>query len=268
MLKQRVITATIALLILIPLVWIGNPWFSFFIAAAALLGTFEFYRLVTNCGQGQPLIYLGVPWALALALSPYYQETKILPLVITLPIVISLIWLLCRSSRERAFHDWAWTMAAVFYVGWMLSYWVNLESLVDGRAWVYLALFSTFANDTGAFFIGRAWGKHRLASAISPGKTWEGALGGLLSAIVAIIIVFAILNLFSPLSFKYWQLILLGLLVSIFAQLGDLVESLFKRNMGVKESGKLLPGHGGVLDRLDSLIFVGPVVYYYAWMLG
>ena len=151
----------------------------------------------------------------------------------------------------------------------MLSYWVGLHLLDNGKGWVYLAVFSTFANDTGAFFVGRAWGKHKLASAISPSKTWEGALGGFLSANAGAIIVFLILKLFSPLPLGYWQVILLGCLISLFAQLGDLVESLYKRTMGVKESGNLLPGHGGILDRFDSLIFVGVMVYYYVrWMVA
>ena len=114
------------------------------------------------------------------------------------------------------------------------------------------------------FFVGRRWGKRKLASSISPRKTWEGAIGGLLSGIAGAFIVFAILNVFSPLPLSYWQLILLGFLVSLFAQLGDLVESLLKRNLGAGESGKLLPGHGGILDRFDSLILAGVVVYYYA----
>jgi len=275
MLKQRIAVAAIGLLVIIPVVWFVHPWlFSLLIAAAALIGTFEFYRLVTNCGKGHPLIYFGLFWALALALSPHYQNfsvlnVDVLPLAMTLPIVISLAWLLYRSPQEEAFRSWAWTVAGVLYVGWMLSYWLNLDILVDGRNWVYLALFSTFANDTGAFFVGRARGKHPLAPAISPGKTWEGVLSGLLSAIAAAIIVFTILNLISPFSVEYWQLIILGFLVSLFAQFGDLVESLLKRNMGVKESGKLLPGHGGALDRLDSLIFVGVVVYYYViWVVA
>jgi phosphatidate cytidylyltransferase len=155
----------------------------------------------------------------------------------------------------------------------MLSYWLNLRGLDDGRNWVYLAMLTTFANDTGAYFIGRATGKHKLTPAISPAKTWEGAIGGLASAVVAAVIVATVLKLISvqvgaPFVFGYWQITLLGFLVGLFAQLGDLVESLLKRNMGVKESGNLLPGHGGVLDRFDSLIFVGAVVYYYAvWVL-
>jgi len=266
MFKQRVITAVIVAPIFVFVIWFGLPWFATLIAAVVVVGTFEFYHAVSNSGKGHPLTYFGLLWALALVLSPlslHYRSFNALPLIMTLAVVISLFWLLYRSPREEAFHNWAWTVAGVLYVGWMLSYWVNLRGLEDGMNWVYLALFTTFANDTGAFFVGRAWGKHHLASGISPGKTWEGALGGLLSAIVAAIAISKIPILFSPFPFEHWQLILLSFLISLFAQFGDLVESLFKRNVEAKDSGKLLPGHGGILDRFDSLIFTGVVVYYY-----
>jgi phosphatidate cytidylyltransferase len=267
MLKDRVITAGVGVPIIILAIWFGDPWFSLLIAAAALAGTYEFYHMA-NFDRKEPLLYLGLLWSLALVLSPHYGNSDVLPIVITVTVVISLIWLLLRSSREKTFRDWAWTIAGALYVGWMLSFWLNLRGLSDGRNWVYLAMLTTFANDTGAYFIGRARGKHKLAPMISPAKTWEGAMGGLISAILATIVIAMVLNLISPFTFEYWQIIFLGFLVSLFAQLGDLVESLLKRNMGVKESGVLLPGHGGILDRFDSLIFVGVVVYYYViWVV-
>ncbi len=267
MLKQRVITAAIGIPIIILTVWFGDPWFSLLIAAATLAGTFEFYRMA-GLNKREPLTYFGLLWVVALVLNPHYNPHA-LPILMSAAMVISLVWLLCCSPRERAFHNWAWLVAGVLYVGWMLSYWLNLRFLDDMGSWVYLAIFTTFANDSGAFFVGRKWGKHHLASTISPGKTWEGVIGGLLSAIVAVIAISKIPILFSPAPFTYWQIILLGFLISLFAQLGDLVESLLKRNTGVKESGKLLPGHGGVLDRFDSLIFVGAMVYYYAiWVMA
>jgi phosphatidate cytidylyltransferase len=269
MLKQRVTTAAVGVPLVILAIWFGDPWpwFTLLIAAAALAGTYEFYHMA-NFDRKEPLIYLGLLWALALVLSPHYRNPDVLPIVITATMLVSLIGLLLRPPREKAFHDWAWAIVGALYVGWMLSYWLNLRGLEDGRNWVYLAMLTTFANDTGAFFIGRARGKHKLAPTISPAKTWEGALGGLISAIMAAIVIAMVLNLISPFTFKYWQIILLGFLVSLFAQLGDLVESLLKRNMGVKESGSLLPGHGGILDRFDSLIFIGAVVYYYViWVV-
>jgi phosphatidate cytidylyltransferase len=272
MLKHRVITAVVGVPVVILANWFGDPWFSLLIAAVALAGTYEFYH-IANFDRREPLIYLGLLWSLALVLSPHYRDHHILPIVITATMLISLICLLLRPSREEAFRDWAWTIVGALYVGWMLSYWLSLRGLENGSNWVYLAMLTTFANDTGAYFVGRARGKHKLAPTISPSKTWEGAIGGLTSAILASIVIATVLKLISlklgtPFAFQYWQIILLGFLVSLFAQLGDLVESLLKRNTGVKESGNLLPGHGGILDRFDSLIFVGAVVYYYViWVV-
>jgi phosphatidate cytidylyltransferase len=216
----------------------------------------------------QPLLYLGLLWTLALVLSPHYSSADLLPMVVTGATAVSLVCLLFRPSREKAFNQWAWTIAGALYIGWMLSYWLNLRGLEDGRNWVYLAMLTTFANDTSAYFIGRARGTHKLAPAISPAKTQEGAIGGLVGAIAGAVVIATVLKLISaksgaPFAFRYWQIIVLGFLVGLFAQVGDLVESLLKRQMGAKESGSLLPGHGGVLDRFDSLIFVGAMVYYY-----
>jgi phosphatidate cytidylyltransferase len=269
MLKYRVITGAVGVPLVILAIWFGDPWpwFTLLLAAAALAGTYEFYRMV-NFDKREPLLYLGLLWTLALVLNHHYRSLDVLPIIITATMLISLIYLLHRPSREKSFRNWAWTIVGALYIGWMLSYWLNLRGLEDGQNWVYLAMLTTFSNDTGAFFIGRAWGKHKLASAISPSKTWEGAIGGLISAILGSIVIAIVLNLISPFTFKYWQIIFLGILISLFAQLGDLVESLLKRNTGVKESGNLLPGHGGVLDRFDSLIFVGAVVYYYViWVV-
>ena len=257
MLRQRILTATIALPILIATIWFGKPWFTLLVAAMAVLGSLEFYRLPSH-SKIQPITYLGTAWVLLLILSPHCPYAAATPLLITSAIIISLIWLLFQSSREQAFTNWAWTMAGILYIGWMLSYWVALRNLDAGRDWVFWGVLTTIASDISAFFIGRTWGKRPLAPAISPGKTWEGAIGGLLAAVVVSLVLTTIFSL--PLN--YWQTILLGCGISIFAQLGDLVESLLKRNVDAKDSGRLLPGHGGILDRIDSLLFTGVVVYY------
>ena len=261
MLKHRVITAAIGIPIVVFAIWFGAPWFSFLIAAAALAGAYEFYHMA-NLGRRDPLLYLGLLWTLALVLSAHYKNPDVLPIVVTAVMLISLVCLLYRPSSKEAFRNWAWAIVGALYVGWMLSYWLRLRGLEYGQNWVYLAMLTTFANDTGAYFIGRARGKRKLAPAISPSKTREGAIGGLVSAVLAAIVIATVLNLISPFAFKYWQIILLGFLVGLFAQIGDLIESLLKRSTGVKESGNLLPGHGGILDRFDSLIFVGAVIYY------
>ena len=218
-----------------------------------------------------PLTYFGIVWVLLLIISrnsdllsfvkPHFDTSLIVPLLLTSAVVIPLIWLVMRPQKEDAFTRWAWTIAGIFYVGWLLSHWVALRGLDDGRNWVFFALFTTFASDTTAFLVGRVAGKHHLAPRVSPGKTWEGAIAGSAAAIAASLI-FIMPTPFT-LHLSYAQAMPLALLVSIFGQLGDFVESLLKRNVGVKDSGKLIPGHGGILDRLDSIVFAGLVVYYY-----
>jgi len=263
MLKQRVITALLGILLLIAAIWFGEPWFTILVAIWGVLAVFEFYRLVA-ASKVPPLTYFGLIWTLLFILSPHFDYEVITPILLTSAVIISLIWLLLRPQKETAFAGWAWTIAGILYVGWLLSYLVALRNidpvhLEVGRNWVFFALFTNFGSDTAAFFVGRTWGKHHLAPSISPGKTWEGTVAGVFGAIIVSLGADALFNL--PLG--YGQAVLLGLLVSIFGQLGDLVESLLKRNMGVKESGKLMPGHGGLLDRMDSVVFAGVVVYYY-----
>jgi phosphatidate cytidylyltransferase len=184
---------------------------------------------------------------------------------LTFVAIFSLIWLIFRSPVKDAAINWVWILGGIIYIGWMLSHLIPLRGLEAGRDWVLLALFATFAADTAAFFSGRSLGRHSLASKIRPGKTWEGAVGGFLGAIVGALILATILP---QITIQYWQVVLLGALIGIFSQLGDLAESMLKRGIGVKDAGKLIPGHGGILDRLDSIIFTVVVVYYYViWVI-
>ncbi len=262
MLKRRIITALWSLPLLIVTIWFGQPWFTIFVAVCGLLAAFEFYRMVAT-SKVTPLTYFGLIWTLLFIISPYISSylnnAPLTPLLLTSAVMLPLIWLLRRPQKEGAFLSWVWTIGGILYIGWLLSYLVALRDVNSGRDWVFLALFTNFGSDTAAFFIGRAIGKHQLAPVISPYKTWEGAIGGAFGAIIISLVLVTLLHL--PLD--YGQAILLGLGISIFGQLGDLVKSLLKRNMGVKDSSNLLPGHGGFLDRLDSVVFVSVVVYYY-----
>jgi len=257
MLRHRILTAVVGLPLLILVIWFGEPWFTIAMAAMAGCAGWEFYRMAGRINV-QPLTYFGIAWIVLLIASPNCPYASTSTILITLAIVASLVWLIFRLPRDQAFTNFAWTIAGILYIGWMVSYWIGLRNLDDGRALVFLAMFTTFANDTGAFFIGRTWGKHHLAPTISSGKTWEGAAGGLLSSVLAAFIIAVIFKL----KFSYWEIAIAGIVISVFAQLGDLVESVLKRNTGVKDAGKLVPGHGGLMDRMDSLIFTGVIVYY------
>ncbi len=261
MLKRRVITALWGLPLLVVVVWFDKPlpWFTVFIAIWGLLAAYEFYRLVGVSGI-RSLTVFGLLFTLLILISPHCPSPFAAPLLVTLAVVLPLIWLVLRQRVEGAFTGWAWMVTGFLYVGWMLSFLVDLR-LEAGRNWVFFALFTTFGSDTFAYFLGRALGRHRLALQISPHKSWEGAIGGLLGA-AAMSLLF---TLSTPLqiTLSIGQGIVLALLVSVFGQIGDLAESLLKRNTGVKESGASIPGHGGFLDRMDSVVFAGIVVYLY-----
>jgi phosphatidate cytidylyltransferase len=203
-----------------------------------------------------------------------------------------------RRSLTGTMQDWAVAVAATLYVGWLAAHAILLRSLpgpfrldaflltdiplmlgslqldlpsmlgslqfTSGMLWTLTAILTTWANDTAAFFAGRAWGKTQLAKVLSPKKTWEGAAGGLIAAMATVILCVLIARL--PLALPLAALA--GLALGALAQLGDLAESLLKRQTGVKDAGALIPGHGGVLDRIDSLLFTLPAVYYLATFTG
>jgi phosphatidate cytidylyltransferase len=261
MLRKRVLTAVWGIPLIVLAVWFDEPlpWFTVLAAVWGLLAVLEFYRMV-GVSQVVPLTCFGLIWTLLFILLPHCNYKDALPLLVTSAVVISLMMIVFLPKKEGAFASWAGTMAGILYVGWLLSYLVALR-LDAGRDWLYLALFATFGSDTAAYFIGRAFGKHKLSPRISPGKTWEGAVAGVFGAVI-ISLLFA-LPMPWQLPLGYGQAIVLGVLISVFGQLGDLAESLLKRNAGVKESGNLMPGHGGLLDRMDSVLFAGVVVYLY-----
>lgn len=265
----RVASAAVALPLLVAVVWLGEPWYTLLVALAALLGSWEFHRMA---GQGVGLSALGVLGAFLFVANARLGGGFTAPLL-TAAVVFSLVGSFLFQSRpglqeevgNRAFLGALWALGGMLYVGWLLGHFIWLRQLEGGRGWVLLALFSTFATDTGAFLVGRAWGKRPLAPLISPGKTWEGAIGGLLASTVAAPLLAYVFGLLGDLPLA----IFLGFLIGIVAQLGDLSESLLKRGSGVKDAGFLIPGHGGILDRMDSLVFTGALVYYYAtFVLG
>jgi len=272
MLRQRVLSAALFLPVLFASIWFGDPWFSIVVAVVAVLGVLEFYAMVSQRGW-RPLTFFGTLWTLFFIFNAYYAQSytsESTYLLVTLALVtsavaLSLLWVLFRrSSGEGMMTGWASSLAGMFYMGWLLSYWVLIMNSY-GRDWVLLALFSTFAVDTTAYFVGRAFGRHKMAPTISPGKTWEGAVGGLVGALAAVVVLALLLDI----DISYPEMIALGFIIGIFAQLGDLAESKLKRSMGVKEAGNLIPGHGGILDRLDSIVFTGVVVYYcLRWFIG
>ena len=262
-LEQRVLTAVFAAPLLFALIWLGEPWFSMLVAAVAFLGLNEFYSLVAYRWE-RPFFFLGTLGAALLLLNALFGGTDTLAIVAAIVITLSLIVFPLRRRWREDIVPWAWTIAGVFLLGWTLSYFILLREVENGREWVVLTIFSVFAADTCAYFVGRAIGRHRLAPRVSPNKTWEGALGGLAGALLAASLIAYSLDIPTGLG----QVLGLGALIAVVSLLGDLSESFLKRHVGAKEAGWLIPGHGGVLDRLDSVVFTIVAVYYYIlWIM-
>ncbi len=266
-LRKRLITAFLLILVVVLVTWFDKPipWLTLGAAIWCCLALIEFYKLVEkNDPRINPLTIFGIIWAIAFIVSPHFSTATVYPALITAGIIISLIWLIFKKEKGSAFLSWAWTVTGVLFVGLLLSHLVALRLLPDGAGWTFLALFTVIASDSAAFFIGSAFGKRQMTPSISPKKTWVGFFGGLAGGMLAspiIVFIFA-------LPIGWLEAVLLGMLVSVFGQLGDLAESLFKRNVNAKDSGNLLPGHGGCLDRMDSIVFGAVVVYYYvSWLV-
>jgi len=265
-LVKRTITAILLFCVLLLVLWSNQffPSFTITVSLCALICGFEFFRMVSSSGKGRPATWLGLVLIILFVFSPIFNWLEDNSLIYGLVLVLPLIWVLLRRDKSGALTGWAFTIAGILYLGWTASRYTSLIQLDHGQNWIIFALFCAFASDTLAYVVGRLMGKHKLAPTISPAKTWEGAIGGFIGAIIIGSITAWILEL--PLSF--WQAIILTGITSIFVQFGDLAESLFKRNLSLKDSGTALPGHGGLLDRVDGIIFAGVVVYYYVvWIV-
>ncbi|HMO57714.1 MAG TPA: phosphatidate cytidylyltransferase [Roseiflexaceae bacterium] len=272
-LTQRIVSA----LVLVPLLLVVIIWSRWSLAALVMLvvalALRELYSAFAHGGyQARRPIGMSVAVGLVIAttLQPLVAFDLHAPLI-TLAIIISLIYELPRHNRPAALIEWALTIAGALYLGGLLRYIVLLRDietplagglaaawLAPGAAWLITVMLLTWGQDAFAYFAGRRFGRHHMTPGLSPKKTWEGAIGGLLGAILLGVIAVVALGLpITPLAGA-----LLGLIAGVVGPLGDLAESLIKRQVGLKDAGSLIPGHGGILDRIDSLLFAAPVLFY------
>jgi phosphatidate cytidylyltransferase len=262
MLRTRLITAFIALPIVVAGVFVGGLWFLVGAAIFGLIAGWEYSQMM-KIGGYHPTRFTTLALILALLLDAYYPGLRLLSLIITVAILFSLVWQLFQADTTTPTADWALTLLGGLYIGWGLAHLVALRQLADGLAWVCVTLSSTWLADSFAYFVGGAVGRHKLWPRHSPKKTWEGLLGGIGGGLfgAAIIVPFA--------SSLTWSAALtIGAIIPIAGLFGDLSISMMKRQVGVKDSSNLFPGHGGFLDRVDSLLFVSVVVYYYVIWIG
>jgi phosphatidate cytidylyltransferase len=281
MLAQRVITAAVGIPVLIVLALIGGTVLTIAIAIVLVLAALEFFAvtdpdnriapdgrprlraMARPIWQPRPPAMIG---AVGVALLVFMADERFDYWTAALAgtVAATFLWLVLTGEAERGLADWLWVISGVVYIGFLGSYLVLVSDLDDDGYWLILAVFSTFAADTAAFFVGRSIGRARITPRISPGKTLEGSIGGLVGGAAMVLG----LNWILGLDVSFGEILPLALLLPIAAMIGDLAESLVKRGAGVKDTSELVPGHGGFLDRLDSILFTVPLVYYYViWVV-
>lgn len=264
MLRTRVLSAAVLIPLVAGLTYAGGWWLAGALFVVSVRAVYEFFQLMTGAGYRPSWQASAVVIALFIAVARF-PEARLTGLVLAASVIGTLIWQLLRPPEGHPTESWALTLGASLWLGWLISHFVLLRDLSPafglgmGTRWLVLMFLVTWVNDSAAYFVGKAIGRHPCCPYLSPKKTWEGTIGGWVGGVIAALLL------------GYWLVdlpwvhgLVLGALVATVAPFGDLAKSMVKRQMGVKDFSALIPGHGGMFDRIDSLLFVAPVVYYYA----
>ena len=273
MLRTRLLTAALGIPVLIAILWVGGALLAAVVALAVAVACIEF--ATARDVHRTPIAIAGALCAAALPLLALAGEQYLLGGFVATIGLVSAVYTTSKDP-QRDVQSWLWSVSTALYFGGLASFFVLLRDAVlfnpgwsvfppepvdegFGRDLVFFTLITVWVTDTGAYFVGRAIGRHKLAPAISPAKTVEGAIGSLVAGFACVFV----LNEAIGLGLDVQHLVALGLLLPPVIMVGDLAESAIKRSLGVKDSSGLVPGHGGIADRLDSLLFAAPLVYYY-----
>jgi len=262
MLSRRVASAAVLIPVVAAAVYFGGVGLFALILVTGLLAGYEYVRMVRLQGPSTSWILTLLLIAI-LIIDAQWPHFDLLRWGLLLISLVALAVQVFHDNVQGSLVSWALTVAGGIYIGFSISYFIKLRAMDRGMYWLILALLGTWICDSGAYFIGRSFGKRKLAPKISPKKTWEGAIGGFVTGILSVVLLG---HLLLDISMGYG--FILGVFLVIAATLGDLAESVIKRQIGVKDSSTLIPGHGGVLDRIDSLLFVVPTVYCGAAILS
>ena len=258
--KQRIITgllggAAILAILLAPATILG--------IAVALVSLFALYELYTAIGltKKAPLLVIGFLFAIFAVFGEKISRNLIMPLIFFYIVMLFVIMMIYH--QQISFHDIAVSFFLSAYVLYTMAHIVFVRNLPFGNYSVFLIFVGAFATDSCAYFSGTFLGKHKLCPHISPKKTVEGAIGGVLGAVLFFVLLAVVIDFAFPVQVNYWALLVLGILSGIISEVGDIAASLIKRQYHIKDFGNVLPGHGGIMDRLDSIIFIAPLVFYF-----
>jgi len=271
MLVKRTIVTLILLPIGLALILLGGPLYAGFIALILGLAAWEYDRML-RAGGLRPASTLVVGGAVLIALARALNGFESAGWVISLILLASLTYHLIAFERgqSQSATDFGITVGGALYLGWIGAYLISLRALPEGKWWVLVVLPAVWFADSGAYLIGSRFGRHKMSPRLSPKKSWEGYFGGILFGVVGTVLLVTLLRSWLGLDSTITPLngAWIGLLMAVITPLGDLGESMFKRQVGWKDSGKLLPGHGGAFDRIDSWLWAAVIGYYaIVWLL-
>jgi phosphatidate cytidylyltransferase len=273
---KRILTAAVLILAVFALIFFGQLWMiTLFSAIVAELAAYEYLKLAAVGAEAHgatlriPIWWMALGTALAFVVTlPNVPVESQLPVLSGLTLIL-FAWNGFRAPLVQVLPDTAQGLFGLIYIAYPLTLVPLLWKQEDGPALVLFLMVCVWAGDIAALYIGRAFGKRKLAPRLSPGKTWAGAIASIVGSVIAAGIVIAIAdtltargNTLLHISEPLWQSLLLAAILNIAAQLGDLLESAIKRGAGVKDSGTMLPGHGGILDRIDALLLAAPVLWF------
>jgi phosphatidate cytidylyltransferase len=264
MLRTRVLSAAVLIPLVAGATYAGGWILAVLVLVAVLLATREFLSLMADNGY-RPSLAASALVIVALLVNARFPDLELLGPILAISVIGTLIGQLLRPAKGHPAQSWALSLGAALWLGYLGSFFVQIRDLSPefglglGTRWLVMVFLVTWINDSAAYFVGKAIGKHHCCPYLSPKKTWEGTIGGWIGGVAATMLL------------GYWLVDLpwlhglaLGVLVAMVAPFGDLAKSMVKRQMKVKDFSSLIPGHGGMFDRIDSLLFVAPVMFYYA----
>jgi phosphatidate cytidylyltransferase len=256
-LRIRIATSVGLIGLLALFTYLGRPYLFVLVCAVVLLASFELFDALTRSGH-RPVTSFGLLCVLGMLVVAFRQETAGLGAVLALTVLGAFLLALRPRRGASPSSDVAWLVMGVCWIGGGGAGATLIMMLEQGVLLLIAFVLTTASVDVAAYFAGTRLGRHQLAPSISPAKTWEGAIGGALGALAIGTAFGAAIDVLGPLNG-----LLMGAIVAVTAPVGDLIESMAKREIGIKDSGRLLPGHGGFLDRLDAIIFSAPVVFLF-----
>lgn len=267
---KRVLTAVVLIPIVLVLVFLGPKWqwlFTFGVAGVAVLAGWEYLGLTQRTGANPPRVAVAAALLALFAGNFQWPDSKLE--IFGVLCLALLVYCTFRGPVERVMADATASLFCMFYIGLTLLPLISLHEQPNGPSLVTFLLCIVWAGDSTALVVGRTWGKRKLAPSLSPGKTWAGAVGSVAGSMAAAVVLLELAARLQArdlavLSYpdELWYWLVLAVVVNVAAQVGDLAESALKRSAGVKDSGSLLPGHGGVLDRIDAVLLAAPVLWY------